>query len=474
MRRYVRLTPFEQETAIGRSSERYRRATLSAIADAGAKACGMGLMFLCVSLTIPYLGAERFGVWVTITSLTAMLALLDFGMGNALINRIAGASASHDETAVSRTASGGLAALMVLGAVIGVALIGLAAVAPWGEIVKLQHASNLTETRRAAMVFAALFGCSIVAAAIRSIFIGLQRSYEAHIAMACGYIGAMVAVWFGARAQAGVPTLLLLSFGVQLLSSGALAVLLVRRKLLRWPGLAIACVEAGALVRVGSLFLVLQIGTMVGWGGDSLMIAHILGTSDVAQFNIAQRLFQLVALPLALMSAPLWSAYADAKNRNEHEFLGRTLRASLRMVLVTGSIGVLMITIIAQPLIGWWTKGAVSVPQDLIAVFAVWTLVQGLGAALAVFLNGTGIIKPQIIAVVLFIVVGLPLKWFFLSGSGLVAFVLCSVCAYLATHLPVYLIAFALYSKRHVDVIGAPLRAARPAWVQQFGIGRAR
>ena len=474
MRRYVRLTPFEQETPAGRSSERYRRATLSAIADAGAKTCGMGLMFLGVGLTIPYLGQERFGVWVTITSLTAMLALLDFGMGNALINRVANASADPDKTVLVRTASGGLVVLAILGLLVGAALIGLAAVLPWDAIVKLRDVANLAETRQAAIIFAALFGCNIAATAVRSIFIGLQRAYEAHIAMALGYIAAMVAVWLGARAEADVPTLLLLTFGVQLLSAAGLVVLAAHRKLLAWPGARAIRTEASGLVRVGSLFLILQIGTMIGWGGDSLMIAHVLGAGDVTEFNIAQRLFQLVALPLALMSAPLWSAYADAMMRNEHDFLRRTLRASLQMVLVAGSAGVLVIMVIAQPIIAWWTKGAVAVPQGLIVVFAIWTLVQGLGAALGVFLNGTGVIKPQIVAVVSFVMIGLPLKWFFLSENGLFAFVLCSVAAYLVTHLAVYLTVFARYSRSHPDGSATPAGAGQLAWFRHLLTRRLR
>lgn len=438
IRRYLRLTPFETETATGRTAERYRRATLSAAADGVAKVCGMGLIFLGVSLTLPYLGPERFGVWATVTSLTAMLSLLDLGMGNALINRIAVATAHSDKAAVARVASGGLATLTILGFLVGSALVLLASIVPWDIVVKLRDPANAAETRHAAMLFGVLFGFNIVATGVRSIFIGLQRAYIAHAMMALGYVAAMAALWFGAEARAGVPTLLLLTFGVQLLAAAALAGLAGSRGLLAWPSIADIHSEFSGLVRVGGLFLVLQIGLMTSFGGDSLMIAHVRGAEDVAHFSVVLRLFQLVALPLAIISAPLWGAYAEARTRQDTDFIRKALRTNVAIVFVLGLGGVLTIATAAQLIIAWWTNGAVMVPQDLINVFAFWTLVQGIGGTIGVFLNGMAIIKPQILAVTALVMIGLPLKWVLLDSYGLTAFVAGSVLAYLVTHLGVY------------------------------------
>lgn len=457
MRRYVRLTSFEQETAAGRAAERYRRASLSAIADALAKACGLMLMFVSVGLTIPYLGAERFGIWATITSLTAMLALLDLGMGNALINRVAVAAGSDDAAALVHTASGGLTALAGLGIVIGSLLSAIALVVPWGDVLKLHDPAAIVEARQAAAIFAVLFGCGITANGVRSIFIGLQRAYEAHLATALAYVAAIVAIWLGARSHADVPTLLVLSSGTQLLWAAILLVVAVRRGLLAWPGMSLVRFEATHLVRVGGLFLILQIGTMVGWGADSLLIAHVRGVGDVAQFNVVQRLFQLVSLPLMMMSSPLWSAYADAHARGERDFLHRTLRLSLLGNAGVGLIGVTILATIAQPVIGWWTKGAVSVPQGFVVAMAAWTLVAGVGAALGVFLNGTYVIRPQIVAVLAFVAIGLPMKWFWLSHRGLTAFVVASLAVYLVTHLTVYLTLF----MRHVRARSSQLARSK-------------
>src|ERR1700722_10191018 len=77
--------------------ERYRRAGLTASASFISKALTIVISFVSVPLTVHYLGAERYGVWLTISSLLTWMALTDFGIaGNALVNVIAEADGKED------------------------------------------------------------------------------------------------------------------------------------------------------------------------------------------------------------------------------------------------------------------------------------------------------------------------------------------------------------------------------------------
>ena len=56
--------------------------------------------------------------------------------------------------------------------------------------------------------------------------------------------------------------------------------------------------ERGKLLSAGALFLTIQIGTAVGWGSDTLLLASISGAGQVAAFAVAQRLFLFASSPL--------------------------------------------------------------------------------------------------------------------------------------------------------------------------------
>ena len=66
--RYLRLSAFDSSTEQGRSAERYRMAAWSVVANVLSKGMSLTVIVMSVSLTLPYLGAERFGVWMTISS----------------------------------------------------------------------------------------------------------------------------------------------------------------------------------------------------------------------------------------------------------------------------------------------------------------------------------------------------------------------------------------------------------------------
>ena len=56
-----------------RAQERRRRAVLSSLALALAKGVAIGTVVITIPLTLSYLGAERYGMWMTISSLIAKI-----------------------------------------------------------------------------------------------------------------------------------------------------------------------------------------------------------------------------------------------------------------------------------------------------------------------------------------------------------------------------------------------------------------
>src|ERR1700749_4316509 len=90
------LKAFFTKTA-DRGRERYRRAGITASTSFLSKALTIVISFVSVPLTVHYLGAERYGVWLTISSLLTWMALTDFGIaGNALVNVLAERSGRDD------------------------------------------------------------------------------------------------------------------------------------------------------------------------------------------------------------------------------------------------------------------------------------------------------------------------------------------------------------------------------------------
>ena len=112
------LRPFDVATEHGRSRERYRRAALTTITSGMARAVTVITWLVTVRLTVHYLGTERYGLWMTITSMVAMMSFADLGIGNGLLNSITEAKGGEDRESVRKYVSSAFFLLLTIALVL--------------------------------------------------------------------------------------------------------------------------------------------------------------------------------------------------------------------------------------------------------------------------------------------------------------------------------------------------------------------
>ncbi len=458
--RYLRFRPFDVSTPAGRDAERYRLAALAVATNVVSKAANLLLIALSIKLTIPYLGQERFGVWATFASLAAMLALMDLGVGNAIVNRVAHAAADPDPQRLRQAVTGGTGVLAILGLVSVVILLVAAWLLPWRKLFRLTDDAVAVEALHAAVAFSLVFGANLVSTGLLKALAGQQRQFEANLIGAGLAVLACIALLAASSAQLGVPWLIVSTFGVQSMAGLPVIGLLHRRQVLSFARIAHSTRrEWPDLIRSGTLYFVLQVGTMVGWGSDSLILASLLGAGHVAIYAVAQRLFQFASLPAMMLNSPLWAAYADASSREDHRFVARTLRTSFLTSLSLTSFLSIAVLACSSLLIPWWTEEVVAVPMAVLAGFAVWTVIEAGGNAFAMYLNGCGIVRPQVTVVLAFCLVALPLKLILASQFGVAGLLCATIGAYL-------LVVVGLYSTLYRHDVLQPCKATRQTSAQ--------
>lgn len=451
---HLRLQAFDTSTEEGRNSERYRLAALSVVANVFSKVVAMVLMVVSVKLTVPYLGAERFGIWMTVLSFAAMLTFLDLGVGNALTNHVAKNAAARTNLALQQAISGGLGFLMVVGLSISVILYLATFFLPWNLVVKTSDPENMREVQDAARVFACFFGLTIFTSGVQKVFLGLQRSFESHFSSAATTLMTIFVLWGAARHQAPVPVLLAITLAGQACAAVPLLMLLIARRQFSITSLGhVTVLEAPALVRTGGMFLALQIGAMIGWGADSVIISATLGASYVGIYAVVQRLFQVSSVPLAILNQPLWGAYADAHARGDREFIALSLKRSMLMTAGLAALFALLIVIFHADIVAIWTDGKIVVPIAFLVAFAFWALLEAVATCASMYMNGCAIFKPQMAAVIVFCATSIPLKFVLVEHFGLFGVVMSTILAYLISVPLMYALFFS-------KAVTAPLRTA--------------
>jgi O-antigen/teichoic acid export membrane protein len=431
-RKLLREQPSSVDSPEDRAQERRRRVILSAVASAIAKVLTVATVLITVPLTLSYLGTERYGMWMTISSLIALLSFADLGMGNGLVNAVAHAHGRGDVRAIRSYISSGFAILLMVACCV---LIGFAVAYPWVTWAKIFNAHGAlaqSEAGPALATFVALFAINIPLGIVGRVQAGLQESFRASLWQCAGSLVGLASMLAVIKLQAGLPWLVAAAFGAPALAAAFNTALYLARSRVdlrpRYSDVSSDAVKHVA--RTGVLFLILQLVAAVAYASDNLVIAQLLGASAVTDYAIPEKLFSLISMALAMMLAPLWPAYGEALARGDTLWVRRAFGRSLMIALSVASFLSLTLAIAAPALLSYWVGRPVDPPLLLLIGLALWKVIEAGGNAVAMLLNGANVVRLQIIVAVLTGICALTLKIVLVGSVGVAGAVWASIIAF--------------------------------------------
>lgn len=343
----LRFRPFDPLTAEGQSQERYRRVALTALTSLVSKGVTLLTLLVSVPLTVDYLGAERFGLWMAVSALIAFLTLLDFGVGNGLLNRVVEANGRGDIEGVR--AAVGMGFFLLCG--VAVLLLTLFAVSyawlPWPTLFNVRSAEAVAEAGPAVAALVTTFALGLPLSVVSRVQLGFQEGLRSNLwqitANLAGFVGLLLVVaWRG-----GLVWLVVAVTGLPLLVQVANSAHYFRRvRPSLWPqwpkGYRAECRQ---LAQTGGTLFVLQTFALAWTYVDVFVITHAVSLEAAGHYAVLQRIFAVTLVAQFFIPA-LWPAYGDALARRDTAWAKQTLRRAL-----LGSLGLCVVS--GLPLV-WW------------------------------------------------------------------------------------------------------------------------
>ncbi|MFQ5555751.1 MAG: lipopolysaccharide biosynthesis protein, partial [Acidimicrobiia bacterium] len=351
-----------------RSTARYKRAGLTAGSSAVARVVALLGSLVTVPLALNYLGPERYGVWITISSFVALLAFADLGLGNGLMTAISRAQGEQDVASIRSFVSSGLAMLLVATPVLGIALAIVVATVDWGSAFNVTGEATAAEASGAIVVFVVLFVLGLAPRLTEKMQWGLQEGYVAGLWQALGSVltvaGVLVAIAVGADLRGFVAVLL----GAPLLAAILNGVHTFGRRHteLRPRGAAVSSGSVKELLKLGGLFLGLQVATAVAFTSDNIVVAQTLGADAVPQLAVPFQLFGFLSVVVGMLLMPLWPAYGEAIGSGDAAWVRTTLRRSMVGAIVLTGIGSIVLVLVGRTILDLWVGSAITPTTSLL------------------------------------------------------------------------------------------------------------
>jgi O-antigen/teichoic acid export membrane protein len=416
-----------------RGADRERRAVTTGGISALARIVQLATSFVTVPLTLKYLGNERFGLWMTISSVLAMAAFADFGVGNGVLNTVANAFGRDDVDGIRKAVSSGFAVLWTIAAALLLLFFSIYGFISWADFFRVSSLQARAEAGPALAVFAVCFAFNIAMDVVQRVQLGLQQGYRYGLWQLIGSCAGFVGVIYGIWLHMSLPMLIVAIAGAPLLATALNVVHFFGyvRPDLRPTFADVSINTIVQIGKLGGLFFVLQLVVAVSFSADNFIIARILGAINVPEYSVPQRIFAVVAMMLGMLVAPLWPAYGEAVSRGDIAWVRRTLRRSVLLVFVISAGCAVLLLLFSHQLILWWVGPRIHPTFFLLLGLAVWTVVTCCGDALAVFLNGISIIKFQVVVAAIFGFGCLATKVFFIHQYGITGIPWATILTYL-------------------------------------------
>ena len=404
----------------GRAKERFRRAALTSGATLAAKGAQIAAGLISVPLTLHYLGAERYGLWMMISSASMMLRYADFGMGNGLINAVSHAHGAGDERLARASTS---SAFFMLAGVAVAILFLMATIYPfvnWPAVFNVKSAVARAEAGPALAIFALCTLASMPLGLVQRVQFGYQEGYASNLWLVAGSILGLAGVIAVIRFRGGLIWLVLALAGGPLLST-ALNHWVQFGWMRPWLRPAFGYFKrslASSLARAGGTFFGIQMFTTLLAPFDNILIGHVLGPATVAQYSVVQKLATLAYMIPVVIAQPLWPAYGEALSKGDVDWVRSTFRKAVVFSALASSGIAAGLIVFGRQLVLLWVGRAIMVPLSTLVPLVILMVMTAIADAGACLLYSANAARYALGSIAAYSIVGLAAKVWLLGRFG--------------------------------------------------------
>jgi len=387
---------------------------------------GTAINFLFVPLVINFVNAERYGIWLTLSSVLTWFTLLDIGFGNGLRNKFSEAVALDDIKEQRKLVHTTAAVLILISTIIFILNVIFTDQIKWDEFLGVD-ASYRTELQQLIFLLISFFSLQFIFQIYNPIQFALQKpamiARTILLGNALGLIGILYLREFSEPS--------LINLGAVVMGSNVLSIFLFTAYffLFQRPDL-IRKIEKptadtlGSIFSLGIKFFFLNIAYMVQFQTSNFLISKYFSPEKVTEFNIAFKLFSVASLVFGIILSPVWSSVTNAQVNNDYTWIKKLIK-KLLLIWVVIAVGCVIVLLIAPTIYNLWIGDIITIPFITSLGVVLIVLSNCFSEIFISVLNGMGKVNLQFYISIFVIIFFVPIAYFFSVELGYGIFGIC-------------------------------------------------
>lgn len=368
--------------------------------------------FLIVPITIDYINPTQYGIWLTLSSIIAWVAIFDMGLGQGFRNRFSEAMALGNERLAREYVSTTYISLLIIVAIVYIVIIIFNSFVDWSDILNVEEKYQ-DELSVVFLIVGGFFCMKMVVGVFGTLLTADQKPGIASLIQAVGNLLSLLCVFVLTKTTKGsLVNLALYYSGIPcftLLFISIFFFLFYPRYSRISPKLSCFKIHlVRNILSLGVQFFIIHICMIVVFQLTNIIISREIGPLEVTKYNISYKYFNLLYIVAIIIVNPFWSAFTEAYTLKDYSWMKRMIR-KLEYVWIGSIIGGCVMLICAPIAYKIWIGDKVMIDFCLNLFMYIFYIFHIIGAIYMYLINGIGTIRIQLILYILFAVLAWPI-----------------------------------------------------------------
>lgn len=358
----------------------------------------IGLLY--VPLLLEYLTQEKYGIWLTLTSILGWFSFFDIGLGNGLRNKLTEALAIGNLNLGKKLVSTTYVLLTAIFSIVLIAFHLSNFFLNWNSILNTKTIDNHELYILTSIVFT-FFILRFIVQIISVIYLADQKpafiKFITTLSNLISFIIILILTKFTVNGN-----LILLGTIISVVPVILFVVISIisfntRYKKLKPSINSVDLKVSKGIVNLGVKFFFLQIAFIIIYTTSNIFITQFYGPEEVAVYNIAYKYFHIPVMLFTIFMSPVWSAVTDAYTKSDFTWLKKTLKYANLLSVLFG-LGVIFMVLISNWVYKIWVGESIKIPFSLSIAFGIYTILRLLVTPYSSFINGIGKLRLVVIS----------------------------------------------------------------------------
>lgn len=392
------------------------------------------ISLMVVPVTINYINAERYGLWLTLSSIIVWLSYFDFGFAHGFRNKFAEAVAKNDHVLARKYVSTTYAVLALLFATLMIITSIINNFVNWSSFLNVSPELNV-ELRSVFQILIVFFCINIVAEVFSTMLTASQRPAASTAIKTAGNFISLIAIItltyttegnleYLAIAFSGIPCLLTIITSFIAFNNGKYKKYAPSFKKIDFS-------LAKSIIGMGGQFFLIMMCMLLIFQFTNIIISRELGPESVTLYNVTYKIFSISEMVVMIALTPIWSAYTDAYTRKDFAWMKHSAAKLERMGLICFPTLVLL-TFISPIIFDLWLGKKVITSIYVSASVAFFIFCKIMGNIYMHQINGTGKVRIQLITYSIIAIIAIPAMIYSGRQWGLVGIIIVPSIAFFA------------------------------------------